>query len=254
MPSPPAQDETLAIPMPSSSLLLVDLHLGFLKSLEDGEKLRLDATMMAHLRMNAVYWALTALCLLGHGPWTATFDQHSPLTRQEIVEFVMACWRPEVGGFGGNVGLDAHLLFTLSAIQILVTMGEVSRLNVDAIVSCTYTIRMIMYFLDIEQLQQPDGSFAGDEFGEIDTRFSYCAIAALSLLQRLDAIDCEAAARHIDSCRNFDGGYGVAPGCESHAGQSTASSDDILLFASILLRVCTANSRPNGVNQYRSPR
>ncbi len=72
----------------------------------------------------------------------------------------------------------------------------------------------------IKGLQQEDGSFVGDELGEMDNRFSYCAIAALSLLGRLDAIDTGKAAEFIDRCRNFDGGYGVLPGCESHAGQS----------------------------------
>lgn len=209
----------------NSSPLLHELHLTFLANLDDREKHRLDATMMAHLRMNAVYWALTALCLLGHGPWTTTFDQHSPLTRQEIIDFVMSCWREDVGGFGGNVDLDAHLLFTLSAIQIMVILDETSRLDTAAIASCNnMTVHIDDLLLDIKGLQQADGSFVGDEFGELDTRFSYCAVAALSLLRRLDAIDCEAAARHLDSCRNFDGGYGVAPGCESHAGQSTNAS------------------------------
>ena len=31
-------------------------------------------------------------------------------------------------------------------------------------------------------LQQEDGSFAGDDWGEVDTRFSFCAVATLSLL------------------------------------------------------------------------
>lgn len=34
----------------------------------------------------------------------------------------------------------------------------------------------------VAELQQPDGSFAGDEWGEIDTRFSFCALATLALL------------------------------------------------------------------------
>lgn len=66
----------------------------------------------------------------------------------------------------------------------------------------------------------PDGSFKGDEWGEIDTRFSYCALACLSLLNRLNAIDLDKAVAFIDSCRNFDGGYGSVPGAESHSGQS----------------------------------
>lgn len=36
-------------------------------------------------------------------------------------------------------------------------------------------------------LQQADGSFAGDKWGEIDTRFSYCALSIMSLLGQLDS-------------------------------------------------------------------
>jgi hypothetical protein len=32
---------------------------------------------------------------------------------------------------------------------------------------------------------QADGSFAGDEWGEIDTRFSYCALSTLAIMGRL---------------------------------------------------------------------
>ena len=38
----------------------------------------------------------------------------------------------------------------------------------------------------VASLQQPDGSFFGDEWGEVDTRFSYCALCCASLLDRLD--------------------------------------------------------------------
>ena len=34
----------------------------------------------------------------------------------------------------------------------------------------------------IASLQQNDGSFYGDKWGEIDTRFSFCAVAILSLI------------------------------------------------------------------------
>jgi geranylgeranyl transferase type-2 subunit beta len=33
-------------------------------------------------------------------------------------------------------------------------------------------------------LQQADGSFEGDEWGEVDTRFTYCALSCLSILNR----------------------------------------------------------------------
>ena len=63
------------------------------------------------------------------------------------------------------------------------------------------------------------GTFAGDEWGEEDTRFLYGALNALSLLGLLDLVDVDRAAGYVESCANFDGGYGVSPGAESHSGQ-----------------------------------
>ena len=39
----------------------------------------------------------------------------------------------------------------------------------------------------VSNLQTDDGSFTGDKYGEIDTRFSFCATATLALLVRCDA-------------------------------------------------------------------
>jgi prenyltransferase beta subunit len=68
-------------------------------------------------------------------------------------------------------------------------------------------------------MQQPSGVFAGDSFGEVDTRFSYCAVSALSLLGRLSELDVEKTVSYIKKCRNFDGGFGSTIGAESHAAQ-----------------------------------
>jgi geranylgeranyl transferase type-2 subunit beta len=80
---------------------------------------------------------------------------------------------------------------------------------------------------------QPDGSFAGDKWLEIDTRFSYCALCCLAILGRLPApassaapaaaagptVNVLAATDFVARCKNFDGGFGCVPGAESHAGQ-----------------------------------
>ena len=71
----------------------------------------------------------------------------------------------------------------------------------------------------MRRLQQSDGSFFGDETGEVDTRFSYCALACLKIINRMDAVDLAGAVDFIKRCKNFDGGYGSVPGNESHAGQ-----------------------------------
>lgn len=71
----------------------------------------------------------------------------------------------------------------------------------------------------IKSLQQEDGSFFGDKWGEVDLRFSFCAINALALLGRLDQINVESAVGFIMKCNNaIDGGFGSRPGSESHAG------------------------------------
>lgn len=77
----------------------------------------------------------------------------------------------------------------------------------------------------ISSLQTPSGVFAGDHYGETDTRFSYCAINALSLLNikyltpGTAVVNVDKVINHISRCRNFDGGFGSGIGAESHAGQ-----------------------------------
>ncbi|KAF2710435.1 hypothetical protein K504DRAFT_481512 [Pleomassaria siparia CBS 279.74] len=72
----------------------------------------------------------------------------------------------------------------------------------------------------IAELQDPEtGTFAGDEWGERDTRFLYGALNALSLMGLLELVNVDKAVEHIQSCANFDGGYGTSPGAESHSGQ-----------------------------------
>ena len=60
----------------------------------------------------------------------------------------------------------------------------------------------------IVSMQKEDGSFMGDDNGEIDTRFSYCAVSALSLLNKLDSIDRVGARNFILQCKNIDGSFG----------------------------------------------
>lgn len=76
------------------------------------------------------------------------------------------------------------------------------------------------YIADIANLQNREtGTFFGDEWGEDDTRFLYGAFNALSLLGLLSLVDVDKAVSYVAACTNFDGGYGVRPGAESHSGQ-----------------------------------
>ena len=56
-----------------------------------------------------------------------------------------------------------------------------------------------------------DGSFFGDKWGEVDTRFSYCGVSCLALLNALNKVDTNKAADYVLSCRNFDGSFGGIP-------------------------------------------
>lgn len=52
----------------------------------------------------------------------------------------------------------------------MVMLGKLDEIDTDA-VACYVT-----------SLQNEDGSFGGDECNEIDTRFSFCALATLHLI------------------------------------------------------------------------
>lgn len=85
--------------------------------------------------------------------------------------------------------------------------------------------------------------FAGDQWGEIDTRFLYSAVNALSLIGQLHLLDVEKTVGYIKQCKNFDGGFGSVAGAESHAAQGMSTLASISAFWLIILLavwVCTA--------------
>ena len=44
--------------------------------------------MTAHLRLNAIYWGLTSLCVM---------NRKDALDKDEVIDFVMSCWDEEAG-------------------------------------------------------------------------------------------------------------------------------------------------------------
>jgi geranylgeranyl transferase type-2 subunit beta len=77
----------------------------------------------------------------------------------------------------------------------------------------------MLWAADCKSLQLPDGSFQGDKWGEVDTRFVYAALHCCALIKRLAVLDVPKAVEYTLSCQNWDGGFGVVPGMESHTGQ-----------------------------------
>lgn len=173
-------------------------HVQYILSLEHKSNTSDLLYFTDHKRLSGVYWALCSLHLL---------KRQDALNKDRIVEYVLSCYHEDIGGFGGNSDQDAHLLYTLSGVQVLALYDELSRVD---------TARIVEF---IAALQNEDGSFCGDKWGEVDTRFSYCALLCLKILGRSDAIDEQRAIEYVVSCVNFDGGFGCIAGAESHAGQ-----------------------------------
>ncbi|RDA83292.1 hypothetical protein CP532_3701 [Ophiocordyceps camponoti-leonardi (nom. inval.)] len=199
--------------------LAVEAHVKYIQSL-DSRKDELEYWLTEHLRLNGLYWGLTGLHLLG---------RPDALPRAETIDFVLSCQHAS-GGFGAAPEHDAHMLCTVSAVQILAMVDALDELDTRGpgkaqVGKCAppcwaSSFASDVVVADIADLQDAaTGSFFGDEWGEQDTRFLYGAFNALSLLGLLSLIDVDKAVAYIVSCANFDGGYGMVPGAESHAGQ-----------------------------------
>lgn len=78
----------------------------------------------------------------------------------------------------------------------------------------------------------------GDDNGEVDTRFSYCAVSALSLLNKLDSIDRVGARNFVLQCKNIDGSFGGQLGAESHAAYVFTAIGTLKILGDIDLIDC----------------
>uniref|UniRef100_A0A1Y1M241 Geranylgeranyl transferase type-2 subunit beta n=1 Tax=Photinus pyralis TaxID=7054 RepID=A0A1Y1M241_PHOPY len=186
----------IKLPEDSPKELLLDKHVEFIKRYGKSDD-DYEFGMSDYLRMSGMYWGLTALELV---------DKLHILPENDVIDFIKRCQDPETGGISACIDHDPHLLYTLSAVQILCMYDRLDAVDASAVVNY------------VTSLQLPDGSFTGDKWGEVDTRFSFCAVATLALLNRLDAIDVEKAVSFVESCKNFDEGFGSRPFSESHAG------------------------------------
>lgn len=79
-----------------------------------------------HFRMSGVYWGLTAMHLLG---------KLELMDKETILDWVLSCQKDD-GGFGGSERHDSHLLYTLSAVQILLLYDALDRVNAEQVLRC----------------------------------------------------------------------------------------------------------------------
>lgn len=120
--------------------LAIRAHVKYIQSL-DTRKDELDYWLTEHLRLNGLYWGLTALHLL---------DNADALPRQDVVDFVLSC-QHESGGFGAAPGHDAHMLSTVSAVQILAMSDALDQLETKGkgkarVGKCRSRVTFIMLF------------------------------------------------------------------------------------------------------------
>ena len=95
----------------------------------------MEAVASEHLRLSGVYWGLTA-CALLRAPADALGDPAA------LGDWVLSCAVRSGGGDGDEQrrlgfapapGHDAHLLYTLSALQVLALLGRLGDVDADAV-------------------------------------------------------------------------------------------------------------------------
>ena len=63
---------------------------------------------------------------------------------QAVVSWVLSC-QHECGGFGGSARNDPHMLYTLSAVQILELCGKLHLLDSSKVTQCKYMVLSLSY-------------------------------------------------------------------------------------------------------------
>merc|ERR1719322_1786899 len=110
-----------------------------------------------------MYWGVAVMDLMG---------KLENMEKDKIIDFIVSC-QDSSGGFRPVEGHDPHILNTLSAVQVALIFDCLDSINTEAVVQ----------YIVARQLE--DGSFTGDEWGEVDNRFCFCAVATLALLGRM---------------------------------------------------------------------
>jgi prenyltransferase beta subunit len=91
---------------------------------QNTDKIEFVAT--EHFWMSGMYWGLTAMHILG---------RLHEMDERAIIDWVLSCQHPN-GGFGGSSRNDPHLLYTLSAVQILALFDKLHLVDAERIGKC----------------------------------------------------------------------------------------------------------------------
>ena len=139
--------------------------------------------------------------------------------------FMGGAFEPKgTSGRPANEHLHGHIAMTYTSIATLLILGDdLSRVNRDAIAK------------SLAALQDKQGNFVATYAGsESDLRFVYCA-SVISVMLGFDStiFDIDKAVRFIMSCYNYDGGFGLLPGQESHGGACYTAVASLVLLGKL---------------------
>ncbi|URE32418.1 Prenyltransferase and squalene oxidase repeat [Musa troglodytarum] len=197
-------------------------HARYIVSVEK-KKDDFEALVIEHLRMNGAYWGLTTLDLL---------NKIGAIDADEVVSWVMECQDKDCGkfvthnercvihltsvisgGFAGNLGHDPHLLYTLSAVQVLALLdrfsycaicclsllGRLSKINVE---------KAVNYIVSCKNL---DGGFGSIPGGESHAGQIFCCVGALAITGSLHHVDRDLLGWWLCERQCKDGGLSGRP-------------------------------------------
>ena len=89
---------------------------------------RLEHVATEHFWMSGMYWGLVAMYLLG---------RLHEMDLDTIVSWVTRC-QHDCGGFGGSERNDPHILYTLSAVQILALVDRLDVVDGASVARCEW--------------------------------------------------------------------------------------------------------------------
>lgn len=136
------------------------------------------------------------------------------------------------GGIAGGANQMGHLASTYAAILTLMLTKNTNTLL--RIKDNLYT-----WIMSLKQNLTHGSSFLMHEFGEHDTRSTYCALVISTLLNRITPELVEGVQDWIISCQTYEGGFAGVPHTEAHGGYTFCA------FASLFL----LNKDPQAVRE-----
>ncbi|KAF9613232.1 hypothetical protein IFM89_006333 [Coptis chinensis] len=70
-----------------------------------------------------------------HVQYILSVEKLETVDQDKVISWLLQC-QDESGGFAGNIGHDPHVLYTLSAVQVLALFGKLHVLDIDKVSKC----------------------------------------------------------------------------------------------------------------------